>query len=1009
MQSKVMVEDGRSMAWWRAIAVSWLLFGLVFGVWGAEVAPAARFAIHQPAQPLADALVAVSRQTGRSLLFDPNLLEGRMARPISGQMSAQEAVNRLLLDTGLVVVERAGALVVRPAASAAPPGVPPAPSSPASPPAAERSTVGAGTPERLAQAAPQTATDAGSGAAPAVVPGVQKVEVTGTRLKRIDAETALPVNVYTRADIEKSGQPSLTRFLAGLNEVSMGQGEGSFTGPVQGQGTVQLRGLPLGSTLVLVNGRRVQAVGSSSANFFNLSLIPLAAVERVEVVPVGSSAVYGGDALAGVVNIILRKAIDGLSLSARVSSGRGFGDGGFSLGGGGRDTDGGWMLIGSYSKTSPLLMQDREFFRDADYRRFGGVDARERACAPGTVTSNTTANLPGLNSTFAGIPAPAAGQPLTIQSFVGTAGQANLCGNFALNGSAALVHATESLGVHASGYRNLSEALTGFGELTLVRDELRAESEGLILSNVLVPETNPNNPFGVPVRVTARLGAENGREGYTRDTNFVRALAGLRGDLGAGWDFEATTAVSRDQGKRLLVNGVVNAAARTAALTAADAAASLNPFTTGRAASDGVLSGIWSTDVRTGLGRKIVASAFARGPLVELPAGHVESIVGGEVARDDFRVVQTTARFITQRDTGALYGELRAPLWRADGSGAAPGWTLAALTLAARRDRYSDFGSADTYQGGLELRPLRTLLLRASTATSFKPPTLLQTNVEDSTFALSLARLVDPARGNAPVTQGDWVRGTNRNLRPETGKAHAVGALWEPDAASGARFGVTAWEVRITDLIGTLRSQTVLDNEALFPGFVTRGPTVNGVPGPITRMLIAESNFGFVQTRGVDLEAARSFQGPLGRWSLAASATRVTDYSVSIAPGAPVTEQLGRRYADYWAPKWKSRFSIGLDEGSWSVGMTSRYLSRYKDLQPSDRSLGGTWMHDLSARVNLARLGVNLGQVKSASLSLAIVNATDKLPEYANGLPYFDTSQGDWRGRYGSLRFSADW
>lgn len=1005
MQSKLRVEVVYSKAWWRALALAWLLFLLASVVWAADAAPAARYSINQPAQPLADSLSAISRQTGRSLLYDPVILDGRVARPISGQMSADEAVEKLLQGTGLVAVERAGALVVRPG--------PPAPSSQAPASGPERSALAVTAPERLAQASLQTVSDAGSSARSVPAPAAaassaQKIEVTGTRLGRVELETALPVNAYTRQEIERSGQPSLSQFLSGLNEVSMGQGEGSYTGGVQGQGTVQLRGLPLGSTLVLINGRRVQAGGFSGANFFSLNLIPLAAVERVEVVPVGSSAVYGGDALAGVVNIILRKSIEGVSLSTRLTTGKGFGDGGVSIGTGDSGAAGGWMVLGSFSKSTPLLIDEREFFRDADYRRFGGVDARGRNCLPGTVTSNTTANLPGLNSTFAAIPVTTQGQPLTVESFAATAGQANLCGNFSLNGAAALIHGTKSLGIHSSAYRNLTESLTAFGELTLVRDEVEATSPGLNLNNVLVPATNPNNPFGVPVRVTARLGPENGHEAYTRDTNFVRALAGVRGDIGAAWEYEITASVSRDQGHRLLVNNTVDTAARANALATADPAASLNPFATGRAASDAVLASIWSNNVRSSSGQKVATSAFVRGPLFDLPAGKVEAIIGGEAAQDESRNKLPGTDFDADRRTGALYGELRAPLLQAGAAGERS-WTLAALTLAARRDRYSDFGSASTYQGGLELRPLRGLLLRASTATSFKPPNLLQTNVEQTTFDLADAFIFDPLRGGVLVEDGEWVRMANPNLRPETGKAHALGAVWEPDATSGTRLGVTAWQVRITNLIGFVPPQAIVDNETLFPGFVTRGPTVNGVPGPITSLMFAESNFGYLQTRGIDVEAARSFQGPIGRWSLSGSATRVTQYAVSIAPDAPVVERVGRRFGEYWAPKWKSRLSLSLDEGNWSAGISSRYLGRYKDLEPSDRDLGGTWTHDLSARLNLTRLGMSLGQAKAASLTFAIINVTNKLPGYASGAPFFDTSQGDWRGRFGSVRLSVDW
>jgi iron complex outermembrane receptor protein len=264
---------------------------------------------------------------------------------------------------------------------------------------------------------------------------------------------------------------------------------------------VQLRGLPIGSTLVLINGRRVQAVGSSAANIFNLNLIPLAAVDRIEIVPVGSSAVYGGDALAGVVNVILKKSIDGHSLAARLGSGRGIRDGSVSLATGSADDAGSYVLLGSYSRSTPLTMAERSFFRDGDYRRFGGLDTRVRNCTPGTVSSASGANLPGLGASFAGIPVLAPDQVPGVSDFVPTAGQANLCNVWANGQGYALVHGTESLGLHALGDRRLFGSWSVFGELTLAEDRLHASDIGLSLNNVLVPASNPYNPFGEDVRV----------------------------------------------------------------------------------------------------------------------------------------------------------------------------------------------------------------------------------------------------------------------------------------------------------------------------------------------------------------------------------------------------------------------------------------------------------------------------------------------------------------------------
>ncbi len=598
----------------RSSALLALLFSQGIAL-AAEPSSVARYQIDQPAQPVSDSLRAIASQTGVSVLFAPGAVSGRMSRAVSGQLSAAEAISRALDGTGLSAqIMSDKSIVVKPVAPAGSITRAPTPEvQTAAVPTALHEAHTELRPILLAQSA-STASEVGqlpAAAASATATELNRVEVTGSRLKRIDADGPTPVNVYTRADIDQSGQPTLERFLSSLNEASVNVGEGGV-GQTQGQGAVQLRGMPLGSSLVLINGRRVQAVGSSSGDFFNLNLIPMAAVERVEIVPVGSSAVYGGDALAGVVNVILKKSIDGFAFDARVASAKGTSDGGFSLATGRRDEDGSFLLLGSFNKTRPLTMGERDFFKDGDYRRFGGVDARTRACAPGTVSSTTGANLPGLTSSFAAIPQGSSGAPLTISSFAATAGQASLCNPLASGNGMALVYGTEDLALHAAGERRITGAWSIFGELSFVNDRLRAEQGGLQLRNVLVPATNPYNPFGADVRVTGRLGLENGSETLVRNTNFTRMLLGTRAELGSGWELEASVSSTRDDGQRHMNNNA-NVAARTAALGASSPAAALNPFTTGVAASQDVMQAIFPDSIRENHGRKDQASAFVRG------------------------------------------------------------------------------------------------------------------------------------------------------------------------------------------------------------------------------------------------------------------------------------------------------------------------------------------------------------------------------------------------------------
>ncbi len=964
------------------------LLGLCGASHAAEAAPAARYAIEQPTQSVADSLRSIAHETGTSVLFEPGAVRGRVAHAVSGHLSALEAITAALQGTGLVAEQiQEGTIVVRPAASSAPASASSAQALPAA-------------------AGAVAAADANQHDASDVI----KVEVTGSRLKRITAEGPAPVNVYTAKDIERSGQPNLQRFLAGLNEVSASAGEGSASATL-GQGTVQLRGLPLGSTLVLINGRRVQAVGSSQADFFNLNLIPAAAIDRVEVVPVGSSAVYGGDALAGVVNVVLKKSIDGYSVAAGLGAGRGFHDRNLALATGGQDADGSYLLMGSYNRSTPLTMAQRGFFRDADYRRFGGTDTRSQNCTPGTVSSVSGANLPGLGSSFAGIPALASGQNPQISDFTASSGKANLCNRYANGNGAALADGDETLAMHATAEHRIAGSWFGFGEFTLARERSSSFQTGRTLTGVTVPASNAFNPFGEDVNVTTVLGPENGLRGLARHTLFTRALVGVRGELGGDWETELTLSTVRDKGGSRSFVDNVDTTALAAALAASSPAAALNPFTTGRAASDAILRSIWSDTDRTSKGRKDQMGALARGSLVQLPAGALQAVIGAESAQDhyDVSVPVYQVEVHDRRRNSAEYGELQAPLLGAGPAGSR--WNLATLTLAARHDRYSDFGSANTYQSGLELRPTRSLLLRASLATSFKPPTLFQTNVDDTAFPADLFGLVDPARGGEAITSGTVVRTRDQSLEPERGRAASFGAVWEPEGSLGTRLSMAHWQVRVNGLIAILLPQTALDYESSFPGIVTRGPSVGGQPGPVTSIKFTEVNYGSVDAAGTDLEAGYAWSSFMGRWVAAAGATRTNEYQVVLAPGAAKQNRLGQRYDDFWAPRWKSRVSLDLDTGMWSLGLTSRYLGQYKDeVGTSERRLGAYWTHDLAGSLNLKKCLPNLAvAVKAATLSLTVANLGNRQPQFVETFPYYDGTQADWRGRYVSAKVAIDW
>ncbi|HEY1129947.1 MAG TPA: TonB-dependent receptor [Roseateles sp.] len=1004
--------NDRHPARWLSVPIATFIWMGCGAADAAEPVLAARYQIEQPSQDVADALRAIARATGTSVIFDARAVAGRTAKPVSGSLSGAEAIAIAIKGSGLESqIARDGAVIVRPAAS--PAATPPAPAGSGSAPdrtgaaAPPRSSIQASAEDDSTNFPKSLADNRERSDGEAEILRYTRVEVTGSRLRRVDAEGPAPVNVYTAKDIEKSGQPSLHRFLTSLTEVSVSTGEGGFS-RTAGQGTVQLRGLPLGSTLVLLNGRKLQAVGSSTGSVFNLNLIPLAAIERVEVVPSGSSAVYGGDALAGVINVILKKSMDGQSLAARLGSGRGFGDGSVSIATGGRSKDGNYLVVGSFSRSTPLTERDRSFFNNLDFRSIGGNDDRSQYCSPGNVSS-VSGNLPGLNSNVAGIPQLAPAQIPTISDFQATAGNRNLCNQYLTGGGLSLVHGDQNIALHSLAEHRIWGSWSAFAEGMFVKDRIEGPGPGVLLASVSVPASNLFNPFGAAVRVSSMLGNENGHRSLLRESRFSRVLAGVRGELASDWDAELTVSSSQDHGNTVSRNEQVNSAALSAALASTNPATAFNPFTSGRAASDDVLRGILRDTTRRDRGRKDQVGAIVRGNLSELWAGPVDVVVGAEAARDWYdMVVPGQSDTHGYRNSAAAYGELRAPLLAAREEGG-KSWDRVALTLASRRDRYSDFGSATTFQGGLEVRPTRSLLIRGSAAGSFKPPSLLQTNVVDIVYDAATFSLYDPLR-NAERVAGTVVRTTNKDLQPERGQARGIGVVWEPEGGLGSRFSATYWQLKIRSMIALLSADTALAYEASFPTFVTRGPAVNGRPGAVTSVKTAEVNFGRLDTAGTDLDASYVWMTPVGRVAAGVGATRVNSYRVQLVPGAAVEDRLGRRFSDFWAPRWKGRASLGLEGGAWSVGLTSRYLGSYLNAGTSQMKLGDYWVHDVAGNLNLKKLWPELlPRFKAATFGVTITNSTDRMPQYVPGAPNFDVTQADWRGRYLAARLSLDW
>ncbi|SER14587.1 Outer membrane receptor for ferrienterochelin and colicins [Sphingobium sp. YR768] len=277
---------------------------------------------HLDRQDLADALALVGRSTNYEIIFQPRSVKGRQAPPLRGTYTAIEAVEALIKGTGLEAVDRDGAILIR---------------------------------ERFSE----TTSEKTEGREIGII-------VTGTRIR--GGPSTSPVTTISRQEALAAGQTDLGQiirdlpqnFAGGQNPTLSAAGQGGFTN-VSGSSALNLRGLGPDASLTLINGHRVAFDAISQG--IDISSIPLAAIERIDVVADGASALYGSDAVAGVANITLRRDIDGVVTSARLGAAT---DGGsvtqqYNIVAGSSWRTGGFMVAADYQDSSQITARQRSY------------------------------------------------------------------------------------------------------------------------------------------------------------------------------------------------------------------------------------------------------------------------------------------------------------------------------------------------------------------------------------------------------------------------------------------------------------------------------------------------------------------------------------------------------------------------------------------------------------------------------------------------------------------------
>jgi iron complex outermembrane receptor protein len=840
---------------------------------------------------------------------------------------------------------------------------------------------------------------------------LEEVVVTGSRIPTTAGNEVQPVRSYTREDIERSGQSTTGEFLNTLPDVSTFQ-LSPFGVMLPGQQTVQLHGLPVGTTLTLLDGRRLE---TNIIGFFDLSNIPLAAVERIEILPVGASAIYGADGLAGAVNTILRENFNGFEANATWEHASGVNDPSANLAWGKSWERGSVSLIGSYQERGELLGAQREPFSltslPANLPASTASAIANPSCAPGNVYSVDGSNLPGLFSPMAAIPAGITGVP-TLPQFAATAGKQNLCNS---SRYADITPHSQREGALLSAHYDATESVDLFTEVLFSHGHLRNLSGPQIsVFGGTVAANNPYNPFGLDVNVSFAYPGTGQLQ--DQSASLIRPLIGVRGSFLSNWHYEVTAYFSRDQFH--WAGSFTDFQKISDALASANPATALNPFTSGAPGTPQLLSSLtnpaldyidYTFDDRTVSGQGIL-----RGPVLQLPAGALQAVIGGEYSQEKQDSIYSFSGqyqpFLLHRNTYAVFSEARIPLLA--GGEPAQGSERLALTLAGRYDHSSDYGGKATWQSGLLWRASETLSFRGGYGLSYQAPQLSQISGPQTVSTGGSLFVPDPFRGNQLITYPiTVVGGPNFNLKPETGDSLTLGLQYSSQALAGLHTSLTWYDLKISNYIGRESPQSLLAYPNLFPGAIVRAPATpqdqqQGFLGVITQFNSLYYNFGDLRVAGFDADVSYAIDTRAGQFTPSLAVANVYRWQSAILPATPAIDGLSQATSIGvgWAPRWKGTAALAWKQGPLSMNLAGRYIGRYLDYQdfvPNTHEIGNTWIFDFNARYEVGQALASTNPWLARSyVAFGAVNLLNKTPPFSYTLFNYDPSEYDVRGRF---------
>jgi iron complex outermembrane receptor protein len=867
---------------------------------------------------------------------------------------------------------------------------------------------------------------------------MQRVEITGSSIKRLDAETALPVQVLRREDIDKSGVTTAAELLKNISANTAPLSDGaSITDGTSGQrgfNGANLRGIGVSSTLVLLNGRRLANFASPGDNAgVDLNNIPAGAIARVEILKDGASAIYGTDAIGGVINFITRKDYTGVDLNAALAGtqdgGAGKQSASISAGYGKLDTDR-LNLFGvlDVQKLGSLRSSQRDFIKERPLATSlpalmssntypANIDIssaqRNALIAAGALPAGSTRNR--INPS-----APGCNPPATVYAAQGPGGPLGCSYDYMQDTE--LYPEASKIGFVGRATFQVNNAHQVFAELV----QSQADSRYVLSPN---PQRIRSLPVALlPAKYRSALSApglpatfsgiryrmtEAGNRTNEVTSDAQRLVLGANGIV-ADWDYDLGIARAENRAVDKYVDGYVlfdkfDAAVRSGAV---------NPFGPSSQAGRDLINSIKvndearkSTGVSTSIDGKLSKALMALG------GGDLAIAVGFDARRENMTFTPSALllsnNIAGDRDSAlapgakadlkatddsrwvySVFTELNAPLTR-----------QLELQLALRHDRYSEVGSTSNPKIGARWQPAKALVLRASAGTGFRAPSLSDLK-RPTTFGSAASFLTDPQCVKTGLDTIDGCtdqypveRRSNPDLKPEKSRQFSFGAVFE--ASKQTRLTVDYWDIRKTDVISTLGEQIIVDNPAKYNGkYIQRD-----ADGYITSILLQKENQGRLNTSGIDLGVDyRGVQSAMGRFGASLTGTLVLKYDRQFGPLEAERSNLGLFLNDQVIQKWRHRISVDWDHGPVSLTLANQFSSGYTDQNTTYDPVSNSLL--ASRKVSAYSLWDLTGSWKidpRLKLRAGVLNLANTAPPFSNQAYYFlagyDPTYTDPRGR----------